>query len=145
MKKFIQLAVLLCVVTAFAAVSAFAVEYKRVDAKIPFGFTVGQKSYPAGDYVLSIIKISSGTSQVTLEDAEGNALETVFAATTGTVVRSGQAARIVFNRYDDRVFLAQINTTEYALAIPASKVERQIVKERKGDRRPAVVALAADR
>lgn len=141
MKKFIQTAVLLCVVTAFAAVSALAVENKRVDAKIPFGFTIGEKSYPAGDYVLSIVKISSGTSQVTLEDADGNALETFFAATTGNVVKNGQAARIVFNRYDEQVFLAQINTTEYALAISASKVEKRIVKERKNVRRSTEVAI----
>ena len=79
MKKLIQIGAMFALLVTFSAVSAYAQKAFRYDAHIPFDFSVGQKSYKAGNY----------TSRVTNPFA---ATATVSAASATAISSSGRVA-----------------------------------------------------
>lgn len=127
MKNFIRMCALLSVVTTFAAVSVLAAPTTVYKVEIPFSFNIGQKTYPAGKYVIKLTHVSSSASQLTLENAGGESLEHVFVAHSGEV-RQGHPI-LVFNRYDSQTFLAKIVSSDNGMNVPLSKLEKQIVKK----------------
>jgi hypothetical protein len=141
MNKLIQIGAILTLVVAFSAVAAFAGAVTRYDAQIPFAFNIGQKSYPAGTYVIRVTKISSSSGYLSLEDTKGNQLENVLVATSGEVVKG--APVFVFNRYENQSFLTRIATRDIGLTVPASKNEKQLVKGRRPENPKREVAVVA--
>jgi len=95
-------------------------------ANVPFEFTVGNVTMPAGEYrVLStstrqIIKISNETQMSAV------ALVATLGTDSGTLARAG-SPRLIFNRYGNHYALAQIwDGSQYGREVPKNRSEREL-------------------
>jgi hypothetical protein len=88
--------------------SVFAQAERRVLVDIPFQFTVGEKTLPAGEYIIEPNRRDTDTIWV-LRNAKGR--ETVMLMTIPIRAnRTQEQAKVVFRRYDELYFLAQVWT-----------------------------------
>jgi len=140
MKKLIQITAILSLLVIFSAVSAQAQSVNRYEADIPFDFNIGQKSYPAGSYVVKTAKLSDSYVSLTLQDKEGNKLQTILVAASGNV--SGKQPELVFNRYENRRFLTQLLTQDARISIVMSKDEKRVAKQIREKNSSTQIALA---
>ena len=103
-------------------------------ADIPFEFTVGNKTMPAGQYNIQ-------TSTAALVLLQGSEAQCFF----NSIPKNGyfltpQNPTIVFNRHGDRYFLSVIKTVSSTREAPASKEERELTSSvRKSDRSHVVL------
>lgn len=87
------------------SVSAYGQVLYQVRVSVPFDFIVGDQTFPAGDYVLE----SHGfyTQALVIHSLDNRATTTVLSIPVRA--NSAQAAtKLVFHRYGDRYFLAQV-------------------------------------
>ena len=110
-----------CVLTAGALLGQ---THGSLKVNIPFEFAFGNARLPAGDYVIQ--KSPSGGVLVASKD---NKVRKLVMALPLEVPNKPDAAHLVFRRYGNETFLAQIWTREqqWAFEIPASKVEREVI------------------
>jgi hypothetical protein len=106
-------------VAGFAALSA------RVDANIPFDFMIGNKRLPAGKY---LIQRGSTTGTSVIRGLENKKVAT-FMTIKGNQ-NSEQKTKLIFHRYGDQYFLAQVweGVNNTVVEIPKSKAERKAAK-----------------
>lgn len=120
---------LLILVAASAAVSVHAQSVDEIRVNIPFEFTVGDKTLPAGKY--SVRRVFGGpNSPLYVQNRDSN--ETATTLTQVAQASSNPAgARLVFNRYGEEYFLAQVWTGGSGIRqeIPKSHRERSLEKE----------------
>jgi len=143
MKKFIQICAVLSLVFVFSIVSAHAQQtVKQYEAKIPFDFNVGQKSYEAGSYVIKIARLSSNGIYLSLEDDKQNKLQTVLVAETGNL--SQDAPQLLFDVRENQRYLTKIYTQEVGLSLGKPKNEKHGAskKQQTASETQAVIATA---
>jgi len=111
----------LCVITAAPAYS----QAKQLKANIPFSFIADGKTLPAGTYRIDCMRKDPGV----LVLQEQNSLDTavVFTMPVESSVMQEQS-KLVFNRYGEEYFLAQILYAGRSLGreLSESRVERTI-------------------
>lgn len=134
MKNIQKAFVLASILVLFTFSSALGQSDRQTIIHIPFNFSVGEKSFPAGKYVIERNRRDSDTVWVIKrKDNVGSA----FMLTQS--VRANEpadATRLVFNRYGEQYFLAEFWT-------PGSNTGREV---RISDREKALdKALAATR
>ena len=107
------------------AVPSFA-QSLRLTANVPFEFTVGSRTLPAGDY-----SIRTGVNQAIVQ-VQG------FEAHTGALSLSWRvdvkdedpaaATKLVFNRYGDKYFLSEVSDgyESIAMKLPVSHTQREL-------------------
>jgi hypothetical protein len=123
MKKLIQICAVLSLVFAFSIVSAHAQQtVKQYEAKIPFDFNIGQKSYHAGSYVIKISRLASNGILLSLEDDNNNRLQSVIVAETDQ--RSKNAPQLMFDVQENQRYLTKIYTPEIGLSLGTPKTEK---------------------
>jgi hypothetical protein len=122
-------------IAIFGAVAVKAEEC-AVRADVPFEFTVGTRTLPAGEY--AITKMPSSMSAHIIKSSEAGAM----ALTQNTEWFKGDASSLVFNKYGDRYFLASIRAAELGIVytLPKSKLEVELIGQ---GLRPAVEMVAA--
>lgn len=124
MKKIIQLVSFLSLALIFGGVTANAQTVTKVDAKIPFEFVVGDRSLPAGDYVLRITDTSSGSQVLEIRGSNRQTLFTALIQENGD--RAKHKAELVFDRTAGTVALAKIIMSDagynVAKAEPANRI-----------------------
>lgn len=129
------------------AIIGFAGLSGRVSADVPFDFMVGNKEFKAGKY--SVDRLPGGRTADTLiirsEDGDEAANFNV-----NTVYGKGEPqARLVFRRYGNQYFLAQVFDAEnkQGHALMKSKAEREAAKKRdvitQNAAEPEVVSVVA--
>jgi len=97
--------------------SAFGQSDRQTIIHIPFNFSVGEKSFPSGKYVIERNRNNSDTVWVIRnKDNERSAIVVTRPARANDVV---EETRLVFNRYDDLYFLSEF-------WIPGSNTGREI-------------------
>ena len=121
MKRQLSLTIAIIIVGAAFAVNADAQSSapQTMRADIPFAFTVGEKTLPAGVYTLSVINPSSDRRALQIRSRDGR-----FSAITQTSMSRGKyadEATLVFRRYGDRYFFAQIETGADATTLVAAR------------------------
>src|SRR5215475_6978581 len=85
--------------------SAFGQSDRQTIIHIPFNFSVGEKSFPSGNYVIERNRNNSDTVWVIRhEDNIDSAILLTRSARANDVV---EHTRLVFNRYDDLHFLSE--------------------------------------
>lgn len=114
---------------AAAATNAQAQLRTQYTANIPFEFTVGNETLPAGRYIITNVPTPDGTVvlHVRAKGQDGAMRLTSMVRAS----RPRQTSVLVFNRYGERNFLAEMwraGETEGRL-IPKSKDERAIERE----------------
>jgi hypothetical protein len=103
MKKQILSNVLAATLFAVVAVSsAYAGPRVTLTAKVPFAFTVGEVSLPAGDYTL----YEAETGLIKIQGAEVN--KCMYFTQPGTPARYDGKVRLVFHQYGDQYFLSEV-------------------------------------
>ena len=88
-------------VAALSANLAYA-QTSIVEARVPFRFTVLEKTLPAGDYL-----VMTGPHQVKIVDADHRVVATVLANEVSDHP-SGERGQITFHCYGDRCFLWEV-------------------------------------
>ena len=95
---------------------------------VPFDFVVAGKTLPAGAYAINLDADQSGMVKIQSADAR----KAVFALThNGPIERGKNDATLVFHRYGDRYYLAEVTKggiAAPALELPASKAETEASK-----------------
>jgi len=116
----------LLVLLTFSA--AFGQSDRQTIIHIPFNFSVGEKSFPAGKYVIERNRNNSDTVWVIKQkDDGGSAILLTRAVRANDVV---EQTRLVFIRYDDLYFLSEFWTvgSQTGHQVPVSKQERALEK-----------------
>ncbi len=119
MKKIVQFCSALALAVIFAAVSANAQAVTRLEVNVPFDFTVGQRTIPAGDLEITITKNSAGGAAVSIIDSKNGVVYSVLAQNSGDVTNGKPV--LVFDRCGEKRILTRIVTSSGAFSLPASR------------------------
>src|ERR1041384_892620 len=103
--KIIALSGLLVLLT-FA--SALGQSNRQTIITIPFNFTVGEKAFPAGKYVISPNRKDSDTVWVIRH--KDNSSKALLLTRPVRAIDTQEETRLVFRRYDDLYFLSEFWT-----------------------------------
>jgi hypothetical protein len=124
MKRFAAI-VLFAVASSLGVGHAFAQEYP-VRATLPFNFTVGNKSLPAGTY--TILQVRDDLVEIRNQDGSATTLSSVYPYTVVPYAQFSSKAVLVFNRYGDQYFLHQIAGGPASINenLPVSKSEGRV-------------------
>jgi len=116
----------LALLTLAIAAAPLAAQTYRMEAAIPFAFAVGSHTMPAGQY--EIQNLARGVAKIYNQDSRKPlAVSYQPGAMPSTKMRGGEAI-LVFHRYDEAYFLAEIrdgySATVYAF--PEAQREREL-------------------
>lgn len=142
LKRLIMLSVLLML----SGLSSYAQTGRQFTVTIPFNFYVSGKTLPAGQYLVGR-STQTSTEGLALRGTDGRA--GVFALTRGIQTEDvQQQSKLVFRRYGDQYFLAEIWTSGRSMGreLPSSRRERSIAREiAKHGANPEKVAVVGDK
>src|SRR5687767_15161044 len=135
MKRHLSLTAAILIVCAVFALNAEAQTSapQKVSANIPFAFNVGDKTLPAGVYTLSVVNPSSDRKILQIRSADGRA--SAIVQTTQISGSLADDAKLVFRRYGDRYFFAQVELAGDATKLVAARSRAERSTER-STRRP---------
>ncbi|HEU0177477.1 MAG TPA: hypothetical protein VFV58_24705 [Blastocatellia bacterium] len=102
----------------------------RVSANIPFDFTVGNKEFKSGKYAVS--RLFNGNTADTLIIRSADNSEAANFNVNSVTGKGDSQARLVFRRYGNQYFLAQIfdGESREGYGLLKSKTEREAAKKR---------------
>jgi hypothetical protein len=131
-------------VTLFAVSTATAQSAsQQLIANIPFEFSAGNQTLPAGKYSVSIINPASDQRVMMIRDLEGRSTVLQMHSVSG---KAQDGAKLVFHRYGDRYFLAQAWSPADNTGMEASKSRAERAAESElasNTRKIETVALTA--
>ena len=141
MKKFFHIP-LITILFAGVLVTNAQAQPQRVIANIPFAFSAGKTTLPAGRYTITILNPSSDRKILQIRSLNGRSSAVVL--TTGIIGNASENAKLVFERYDDRYVFAQAQMAgdETTLAAVRSKADRADKNVAKGSKKSTVVIVA---
>ncbi|HEX8737138.1 MAG TPA: hypothetical protein VF721_17535 [Pyrinomonadaceae bacterium] len=119
-KTLLQICSVIVLVVLAAAVSAQA-QYR---ANITFDFRIDRKIYKAGEYSVGPVSRISDTKNIVIRDANGR--NSYMMLPTISAVARPETAILVFNRYGDSYFLAEINAPDFSVKLSKSKAEEKL-------------------
>lgn len=105
LKGFTMLMLIVVIALATAVASANAQSSNKVFADIPFEFSVGYKTLPTGEYSVQTVASSGNALVIRSADAKVSALRLSEATDR---MKNKSHARLVFHRYGERYFLAEV-------------------------------------
>lgn len=118
----------LLLLAGIVAESALARTTSSLVVEIPFDFQVAGKTLPAGRYVIERSTLFSADG-LSLRHTDKKHSAYVLTSTVQSNLRQ-RDSRLVFNRYKDRYFLAQLWTSGEASGRELIKSERELAVER---------------
>lgn len=102
-KSFLRIAGMLAL--AFVATSQIARAQQPMVANVPFAFTAGDKTLPAGEYRVE----KAPHSDLTLMIRSADGKEGMFVSALPAETRKPQTqSKLIFHRYGNRYFLSQV-------------------------------------
>ncbi len=110
-------------------------------ANIPFEFYIGNKSMPAGEYLVQSVSDDSSNVVLRVQSRDGKASAMLM---MGTIEgKAKESAKLVFNRHGNRYFFAQawVDGDTIGLQAPRSRAERAAQRELAGIK-PATDTIA---
>jgi len=113
-------------------------------AHVPFAFTVGQKSLPAGVYTVSILNPASDRPALRIRNEDGRV--SAIVQTMGVGGSLADNSKLVFRRYGDRYFFAQAQMAGDSTSLEAVRTSAERATERslKRNVERSVVAINAE-
>ncbi len=128
LKGFTMLMLVVVLALATAVASANPQAAKRIVANIPFEFSVGYKTMAAGDY--SVRAVNTEGNALMIQSADGKSSAVRLSDTTERA-RDKSHARLVFHKYGDRYFLAEVwnGADRTGRQLMKSQEERAIERE----------------
>ena len=119
-------AVTLFTIATLAATNGLFAQEPSAKANIPFNFTVGEKSMPAGEYTISL------TSEHVVKIQSADKLQVDLALASKSYQDPGAKGQLVFDKVGDYYFLRQISSPTWSsmnLSIASGKVEKRVQTE----------------
>ncbi len=119
MKKLshISLATIILATVMTAVTHAQTTSQPRLIANIPFAFTVGKTTLPAGRYSITVVNPSSDRKVLQVRSLEGRA--SAMIQTNSLNSHANDNAKLVFERYDDRYFFSEAQMAGDATSLSA--------------------------
>ena len=103
MKNFFYIVILAGVLATSA--QAQSTSSQRIVANIPFNFTVGKTSLPAGKYTVTVLNPASDRRALQIRNINGRSSAMIL--TTGVIGDVAESSKLVFERDGDRYVFAQ--------------------------------------
>jgi hypothetical protein len=125
-------------------VSAQAQYINSYRAHVPFDFTIGKKSYDAGNYMLNVKSPTSLATNLTVRNAERKELQALVVLMNGNRSKTDETI-LVFNRYGDVYVLKQIISPEFGYSAPKSRIVTTVRVEEDKTKIPDVVSIVLTR
>lgn len=116
------------------ASSAYAQTISRTTFKVPFAFTAGNQTFPAGEYTVQF-RVNDNPFLLRMSDAD-NHNATYLQAYEKSGRTPASAGKLIFRRYGNEYFLGEVWTTgqDRGLGLFKTAVERKLRKQiSKGD------------
>ena len=132
MKKFIQICSLFGLLIFVGAATANAQSSLGSQITIPFAFHVGEKSYEAGEYILKVDKLSSGTATLMIRDTKSDEAQVVLLNGNGESPSS--ELKLVFDTIEGHRYLTRVRTPVRTFALLKSKAEKDAAKVRNSEK-----------
>lgn len=134
MKKQAYTVITLMVLIGSMAVAAQAQNNGRPQlvAEIPFEFNVGNKTLPAGEYLVRSVSDDSPNVVLSIQSRDGKAGAMLMMRSVEG--KASKSAKLMFNRYGNQYFFAQTWLDGYntGLEAPRSRAERAVQRELAG-------------
>lgn len=149
MKKQLSMVVIMVALLTVAGLSTARAQSNinsELKVNIPFEFSVGNHTMPAGEYVVRCTNPASDMKVLQLRSSDGRA--TALVRTSSVIGKTLASAKLVFNRYGDQYFFAQawMPADDTGMQASESKAEKRIARELAGVKRSREsVAIAARR
>jgi hypothetical protein len=121
-KQILNVVVTLSVITILS-VAAVAGLSRKLEANIPFDFMVNGKTLPAGHYT-----VEPGSAQSVLVIRNWETKQAAGAIAQRLEVGAGSKPQLIFRRYGNQYFLAQVISDASGSELPKSKAEREAAK-----------------
>ena len=127
-KQIIRTISMLIFVVTLGVMSAHAQANNPLKAHIPFDFAIGNQTFKAGDYTIARVNPQSDQTVLSIKSADGR--ESRVVSTTPVQGAIEDDAKLVFNNYEGRYFLAQVwmAADNTGLKLRASHQERELAK-----------------
>jgi hypothetical protein len=141
MKKRILAMASLLALCSFAATQVARAQEAMV-VNIPFAFTAGEATLPAGEYRVQKMDGTGAVLLVHCRDAKASA----FVVTNATPEKGQQTrSKLVFNRYKDHYFLSQVWNAGYSSGrqLRQTQREKEIALSAKTETSGQVVLVAS--
>ena len=147
MKRYLNFPLAIIILIGVVAISAQAQSSsnaQRLIAKIPFAFTVGHKTLPAGRYTITVLNPSSDRKTLQVRSMDGHSSAIVL--TTAANATATDNAKLVFDCYGDHYYFAQAQMAgdSASLAAVRSKVENAEQVALAKSNKKSIVAIAAE-
>ncbi len=129
-KNIINFAVTLFFLLTLGAVSRAQTSTNQFKSYIPFQFNVGEQTLPAGEYRIERVnRLTSLEILVIRHVATGRSM---FVTASSTEGKREEMTQLVFHRYGEISYLAQLKGVEpnLALELSESRAERALKRER---------------
>ena len=134
MKKHVYTMIAMIVLVGSMAVAAKAQTSGRTQliANIPFQFSVGDKTLPAGEYTVLSVNADSSNVALKIQSQDGKTSAMVRMMTvTG---KAQESAKLIFHRYGNQYFFAEawVDGDSSGLQAQKPRAERAIERELAG-------------
>ena len=144
MKRLFNIPLMIVVLASVLAVSAQAQtsSVQRVIANIPFAFSVGKTTLPAGRYTITVLNPTSDRKTLQIRSVNGRASAIVLTTTNDSNV--SDTAKLVFERYGDQYFFAQAQLAGDATSLAAVRTKQHSDKQVAKAGKKTVVVIEAE-
>ena len=130
MRNIISAFLVLSFIAVFGTILAFGqTPGLRVEANIPFDFTVGDKTFASGSYKLILTRNFSSMYNASLYDSEGRVIFNTTAIRNGSTNR--ERSDMVFAVSDGGHFLEKLRTPDMGFQFATWKKERLVAESKK--------------
>lgn len=133
-------AIVLAAVAGLSSAWAQASANPDMVANIPFEFSFGDKTFPAGEYTVRCINPNSSTKVLQIRSKAGSARALVMTDIVSSKIKDN--AQLIFHRYGTEYFFAQawMPANSLGMQAPRSKAMKALELARKKRATEAVVA-----
>jgi hypothetical protein len=144
MKRFFNIPLIVIVFAGVLAINAQAQTSgaQRVIASIPFEFSVGKTTLPAGRYTVTVLNPASDRKILQIRSLSGRA--TAIVLTTGKISNASDDAKLVFEHDGERYVFAQAQMAGDETRLAAVRAKRSGDKQVAKARKKSVVVIVAE-
>ena len=122
MKRLVNIPLIVIVFAGVLVINAHA--QTKLIASIPFAFSAGKTTLPAGKYTITVLNPASDRKILQIRSLNGRSSAVIL--TMGIIGNASENAKLVFERYGDRYVFAQAQLAgdETTLAAVRSRSDR---------------------
>ena len=128
---------------AMAVGSAYPQSVEKFVVNIPFSFSLGDKTFPAGRYRVEPISFSGATlnSKLVIRSTDGDN-STIVSTLPIQASEMQDQSKLIFNRYGDQYFLSQVWTAGNGAGrkVRESRIEQRLAENSENSQVVSVVA-----